>query len=556
MKKILIVAFLYVVLIIHLTYFSRKIDELQFIKNEIAGFLSDESQKFLMQTEIDSSFDNQKSKYDIDSIELSIEPDFKQKKVFASELITIRLRRDFSLEYLIFDCGSNIKVQSVQDSKSRNCFYFQKRNKLFIKPIENDSKIQLKIDYQFKFEDRFYKGFIYEENRKHFYTLSEPNFAKYWYICKEDPSDKFFATIKFKIPNNKLAVSNGILVDSSSLNNKIKLLTYRSKYPISHYLLFVAGGDYKVIKDTFVDHKTKSRLRFENFVFQESFERANDDLELMKVIYERYLNFIGEYPFKDEVYGIVEVSWPYGGMEHQTRSAITTDAFSGLYSFYGLLAHEFAHQWFGDFVTCKTWKDIWLNEGFAEYFEYISYNSPKSSLQLDLPNDNFYGSVYKTSGFIFSRTVYDKGAWILEMLRNELGDELFFKIIKEYLNRFAFSSATTRDFILLCNEISKKDLNWFFNQWLYSPVDKPFYKLTFNSEKRENDYFCKVKIEQIQPRTIFNTKLDLVIQFFDGTSELFTLKNDSKFQYLFFNSKSKIKSAYLDPENKVLKEVI
>lgn len=555
MKKALILILINAVIFVNFLFFGKRFYEYEFVLNDFVGFMDDSFQKFLFEAGLNKKYDDVKSRFDILSVSLKLEINPMNEKVYGIETLLIKITDSTNLEYLILDCGRNLKILNLEEKTSGKTFFFQKGDNIFIKLNRSSSLVNLAINYEFNFEDRFYKGFIYDKGRNHFYTLSEPSFSKYWYICKENPSDKFLAQVQIISPKDLFAVSNGILIDTITIDKDYKIFYYESQYPINHYLLFVAGGKYKIIKDIYVDKNTSDKLKFEHLVFDDSFDKAKDDLQLMKIIYRRFNQLINNYPFEKELYGIVEVSWPFGGMEHQTRSAITTEAFKGLYSQFGLLAHEFAHQWFGNYVTCKSWNDIWLNEGFATYFENLAYLSNPEKENVELPVENFYGSVYRDNGFIFSNTVYYKGAWILKMLRDEVGNENFFKIINEYLKRFKFSSATSYDFISICNEITQRNLNWFFNQWLFSEIDKPIYEVIHNSEENENDYFCSVIIKQIQPKLIFKNHLKLKVILQNNSEKIFDVENEGE-QIISFKSKSRIKEVILDPENKILKKVI
>ncbi|MGB9664714.1 MAG: M1 family metallopeptidase [Ignavibacteria bacterium] len=556
MRKLIALILIHLIFLINLLFLNSKSKELFFIKQEINGFIEDYFQRFIFQTNLDSTFDKLKSFYSIDSIYLQLEIDYNKKIVNGKERLILSLNPKGKSKYIILDCGRNISISKIFSKENGELLFFQKKDFLFIKNLSSSKNIEIEIEYNFRFEDKFYKGFIFDEEKNHFYTLSEPNFAKYWYVCKEDPSDKFFARVEIIVPDKIKAVTNGLLIDTAYITEGLKKFVYQTKYPITHYLLFVAGGKYKIIQDYYRDDQTNRKIYIEHFVFEETAYRSKEDLELIKVIYQRLKRFIGFYPFSDELYGVVEISWPFGGMEHQTRSAISSVAFKGLYSAYSLQAHEFAHQWFGNTVTCKSWKDIWLNEGFATYFEQLAYLNSNSLVEVDLPVNDFYGSVYKTHGFIFSQTVYDKGAWILEMLRNEIGDDVFFKIINQYIEEYKFSNASTEDFISLVNRVTQKDFTSFFDQWLFSRIDKPYYEISFNSEKRDNHYFCRVDLKQIQPEMIFKTNLNLRLIFDDGSIKEIKIFNNSTHQILFLTSDFKLIDVIIDPENKILKSVI
>jgi len=556
MKKLIGLIALHLACFTQIFFFSTKSIEFDFVRKDLAGFVEDEIQNFIFQTNIDSTYDKLKSNYSIDSIYLSLRLDYQNKLFEGTEKLYLNIVQNSKFDYLVFDCGRNLKIERVSTTERDELPYFQKGNFLFIKNIFKEKTLEIQIKYSSKFYNKFYKGLIFDEERNHFYTLSEPNFAKYWYICKEDPSDKFIAKIDLIVPEKIKAVSNGLLIDLTSFSNGYKKFTYKSKYPVTHYLLFVAGGEFEILKDKYTDFSSSQDLLLEHFLFKETFDRSREDLELIKVIYERLKRFTGDYAFKDELFGIVEVSWPFGGMEHQTRSAISTDAFKGLYSAYGLQAHEFVHQWFGNLVTCKSWKDIWLNEGFATYFEQLAYLSKDNEIKIDLPEVDFYGRVYKTDGFIFSRTVYDKGAWILELLRYELGNEKFFRLIREYLNLYKYSNASTEDFIQLVNQVSQKDYRWFFDQWLYSRISRPFFEVKLKSEKRDNHYFCRVDLKQLQPEMIYQTHLDLKLIFDDESEKTIQVFVDAKHKVISFQSDVELNQVLIDPENKILKSVV
>lgn len=540
---------LHIVLLTHLNFIFSLKEEARFLKDEIRGFIEGEVTKFIMQINLDDEYDESKRLYDIESIHLKIKVDFQKETVSAKERIKITPTKETSTKFIVFDCGRNLCIENIQNEQGDNLFWFQKKNFLFIRLDNFKFSEIISINYHFKFENRFYKGFVVDKERKHFYILSEPNFSKFWYICKEEPSDKFFASVEIQSSKDIFCVSNGLLVDSSQVNETEKKFYYNSKYPINHYLLFVAGGKYKIVKDSIKQTLLKQTLCLEHLFFENTDNSAIESLELLEVAYNRISKFAGEYPFIDELYGTVEISWPLGGMEHQTRSAISSNAYAGLFAQYSLQAHEFAHQWFGNYVTCKTWKDLWLNEGFATYFENVAQTN---SQNIDLDEKEYqYGRVYDNYGFIFSDVIYNKGAWVLEMLRGEVGEKYFRKIIKEYLNRYAFSSAVTSDFIKICEEVSQRDLDWFFNQWLYNGIDRPVYEYSYRTQKLENNYLCVVKIKQLQPAFVFKNKFRLSIDLRNRNMNDFIFENSTREQILIFNLEDEVKNVTLQPLNSV-----
>lgn len=545
MRIFFAVILIHIILLTHLYFIFSKKEETTFLKDEIIGFIEDGITKFIMQINLDDKYDDLKRLYDVESIHLKIKVDFKREIVTGEELIKITRTNESNKQFLVFDCGKNLIIENIKNENGDVLFWFQKKNLLFLRLENFNFSETISINYHFKFENRFYKGFIVDKERKHFYTLSEPNFSKFWYVCKEDPSDKFIASVEIESSEDLYCVSNGLLLYSSQVNEIEKRFYYHLKYPINHYLLFVAGGKYKIVKDSIKQTISKRTLQLEHLFFEETDNSAIESLQLLEVAYNRISKFTGEYPFIDELYGTVEISWPFGGMEHQTRSAISSIAYAGLFAEYALQSHEFAHQWFGNYVSCKTWKDLWLNEGFATYFENVAQTN---SQNIDLNDKGYqYGRVYDNYGFIFSDVIYTKGAWILEMLRGEVGDENFRKIIREYLNRFAFSSASTSDFIKICEEISKKNLDWFFNQWLYNGIDRPVFEYWYKTQKFENNYLCVVKIKQSQPLITFTAELQLQFDLMDDLPVSIILKNSAREQIVTFQSQKMITAVNLQP---------
>lgn len=552
-------------LIFNLKFLNQFKHELEYLGLELINSFNDSVMKFIFQTSTNAIYDDKLNQYDVDSIHLELKVDYQRKIVFGKEKLTFRFidssentLSKIKYNYLVLHCGRNLNIQSIKDLDGEYLMFFNKGEYLFIKINLDDSSLSqtILIEYNFRAKaDAVQKGFTFDENHNHFYTLSEPYFGRYWYITKEIPSDKFIFSSDIILPDTLMAVSNGLLIDSTSLGDGYKKFSYKSKYPIAHYLVFVAGGNYKVFEhDYHYQHKNK-KLKFQHFLFSNTYDNRKDELKLLENIHQRLFRFFGEYPFIDEVYGVVEVSWPFGGMEHQTRSAITTNAFQGLYSNIALQAHEYAHHWFGNYVTCKSFDDIWLNEGFATLAEELAFlekGEIEDFLTLD-DHDYFNDRVYKPQGFIFSRTVYDKGAWILKMLMHEVGTKKFFEILQTYLDRYKYSSASTEDFIEIVNQVTGKNYNWFFDQWLNSRVDRPNFVLEFNSYKKNKNYICIVRLRQIQPKDFFKVKVLMTYLFEDGTTKENEVELISRDMIFIFESDAKMIDINFDRTNKTLK---
>lgn len=313
------------------------------------------------------------------------------------------------------------------------------------------------------------------------WTLSEPYGAKGWWPCKQDLIDKidsvdvFLNTPEFNPSNEEyVAVSNGLELSQTTENGN-KVTRFKHRYPIPAYLIAIAVTNYEIYSHQ-VDNNG-SPFDIVNYVYPEDLVTAQSSTAVTVDIMNLFTNLFEEYPFAEEKYGHAQFGWG-GGMEH------TTVSFMGSFS-RGLIAHELAHQWFGNKVTCGSWKDIWLNEGFATYLSGIVIENLDGNTAFSVwkqqrinsitsqPDGAVYLSDIDTTivGRIFSsRLSYNKGAMVLHMLRKKLGDVNFFQGLRDYLDdpNFAYDYAKTQDFNNVMEASSGENLDEFFDDWIYN----------------------------------------------------------------------------------------
>ncbi len=316
------------------------------------------------------------------------------------------------------------------------------------------------------------------------WTLSEPYGAKEWWPCKNDLSDKIDSIdIYVTTPMGNRAASNGLLISESTVDNKS---TYHWKHlhAIPTYLVAIAVTNYAVYSD--FANIVSGQVEVLNYVFPEDLTYATSRTPNVVTFIELFSNLFIDYPFQDEKYGHAQFGWG-GGMEHQTMS------FMGGFSD-ALMAHELAHQWFGDLVTCGSWHDIWLNEGFATYLTALTYEhtpgSPywelwKSGTKDDVLEYNS-GSVYcddttSVSRIFSSRLSYSKGAYVLHMMRWKVGDSAFYAGLQNYLSdpNLSHGYARTSDLQYHIETASGMSLTEFLNDWFYGE-GSPVYDITTN----------------------------------------------------------------------------
>ena len=391
-------------------------------------------------------------------------------------------------------------------------------------------------------------------NIDHVWTLSEPYGSRDWWPCKDDPSDKAdSADIIIIVPNDQIAVSNGVLVDEEDMGDGRKKYHWSERYPICTYLVSIASYPYTVWYDEYIGLNGDT-LPLEYYVYPDHYDLVYDNYLLTKNMMEVFADKFGEYPFMGEKYGHAEFGRG-GGMEHQTITSL------GGYSQW-LIAHELGHQWWGDLITCASFHHIWLNEGFARFSEALweeAHNGEEAYKNYWLSHSYYgAGTVYveepNTASQIFNGNLtYNKAGWVVHMLRGVMGDSLFFETLKSYGSNdsLAYSAATTEDFQLVCEDISGLDLEDFFQQWIYNDY-YPRYALYWEMQDTGE---LIVKIEQTQNWQYFHMPIDLQVILPNDTL-LFRLDNDGESQeYNLGVIAGEPYAIWLDPENWILKEV-
>ena len=313
------------------------------------------------------------------------------------------------------------------------------------------------------------------------WTLSEPYGAKDWWPCKQDLNDKidsidvYITTPQFNAQAEEyIAVSNG-LEQSQTINGLNKTTHFKHQFPIPAYLVAIAATNYSVYSHTVSNNGNPFDIV--NYVYPESLTSAQASTGITVDIMNLFSNLFEEYPYASEKYGHAQFGWG-GGMEH------TTVSFMGNFG-RNLIAHELAHQWFGDKITCGSWKDIWLNEGFATYLSglviedldgnaaFTTWKQQRVSSITSLTDGAVYLSDQDTTNVnrIFDgRLSYNKGSMVLHMLRKKLGETDFYQGIKNYLSHpnLAFNYAKTEDYKAIMETASGEDLTEFFNDWVYN----------------------------------------------------------------------------------------
>lgn len=323
----------------------------------------------------------------------------------------------------------------------------------------------------------------YPEKQWQAWTQGEANDNHYWFPCYDAPNDLSTSETIITVDDQFTAVSNGLLVEKTSdkKHHKSTFHWIESKPHVS-YLISLAVGNYTDITDSL------GSLPIENYVYPFQEPDAMRSFGNTPSMIDFFSGKIG-YPFPWEKYGHALVEdFMFSGEENVSISTITDrtihDARAHLdYSSDPLVAHELAHQWWGDLVSFRDWSHAWLSEGFATYFEMVYEEHAHGhdyaakvlhdAQQLVVNSDKFDNrrptvcARYNAPIELFDNRIYQKGACVLHMLRYILGDELFWKSMTHYVNKFAFQNAETNDFKIAIEEVTGYNLQWFFDEWLY-----------------------------------------------------------------------------------------
>ncbi|MEY4570903.1 MAG: hypothetical protein RLZ10_96 [Bacteroidota bacterium] len=390
--------------------------------------------------------------------------------------------------------------------------------------------------------------------KRTFFGDNWPNRAQNWLACHDHPSDKAKVSFSVRAPSHYKVIANGIFQSELNVSPKEKCWNYVSEIELPMKVVVVGIADFET---SWPEENTVS-----SWVYSENKNAGFYDFDLAPSILHFFEDYIAPYEFS--TLANVQSTTRFGGMENAGCIFYDENAIDGTRTSEALIAHEIAHQWFGNSATEIDWPHLWLSEGFATYFTLLYQEKVKGKefVLKELKQDRnqiisfcrkypnpVIDSTQKDLMKLLNANSYQKGSWILHMLRKKLGDEVFQKIIQTYYSTYRLSFASSSDFEQIAETVSGIELTEFFNQWLRTP-GIPQLSIREQSKKK----IFKATITQAQNKPLFNFPLQIQINFKDGTNVLETIQVSERVTFFEKKYSKKISSFVLDPNVELLFE--
>ena len=455
--------------------------------------------------------------------------------------------------------GMAVSAASFSSNNALSPLIYQNKNKLTLTPMRGFTKgdtVEVVINYKGIPAD----GLIISKNKygnRTFFADNWPNRAHHWIPCIDDPADK--ATVEFIVtaPLHYQVISNGIQIEETNLPGNKKLTHYKEDVPLPTKVMVIGAADFAVSTVGEVNC-----IPVSSWVYPENKTEGFYDYAIAKEILTYHINYIGPYAYKK--LANVQSKTKFGGMENAGAIFYAEFSVSGLRLEEELLSHEIVHQWFGNMATEKSFAHFWLSEGFATYLTHVYIESKygKDSLDREMKADRekVIESVKRTNRPVVDSTTnymqllnansYQKGSWVLHMLRRQLGDSVFHQSIRKYYATYAGKNAETKDLQKIFETVSGKELSQFFKQWLFTP-ENPSLAMTWKYDSNKKKVHLHIK--QLQA-TDFNFPLTISWISQSGAEKNNTIFIEKKESDFVFSMPAKPKILIADPFTSLLFE--
>ncbi|HWW02179.1 MAG TPA: M1 family aminopeptidase [Candidatus Acidoferrum sp.] len=503
---------------------------------------------------------------------LDVTPDFKERTIQA--VATLRLKAIAKpVQEVKFD-ALDLDIHSLQASVKVQAWQFADEKVIvtFAEPILPDKEVSVSFSYSAEPTEGLYfrtPEMGYMEGDTHLFSQGEEIEARHWYPCLDSPNQRLTSEVTCRVPQGMTVISNGRLVsEDKDPATGLAIFHWVQEKSQANYLVSLVAGYFKKIEDTC--HGLPLAFYTPASEINEAASSFRDTKDMI-TFFEQEIGV--PYPW-DKYYQVCVNDFVAGGMENTSATTLTdrtlfTSATENIRNSDGLVAHELAHQWFGDFVTCKDWSHIWLNEGFATYYETL-YGAHKHGRDFMLYE--LYGRARTITGMtndfnpivrrnygepreMFGYLVYPKAGWVLHMLRSQLGESLYRECIKTYLQRHQLGNVVTEDLRAVIEELSGRSYDRFFDQWLYHGH---FPELEVAYTWDEAAKLARASVQQVQDinANVLLFQFPLVIRFKgkDATIDR-TIQVTKKQEDFYFPLASAPELVRVDPEYTLLAKI-
>lgn len=483
-----------------------------------------------------------------------------------SGTVVVKFKVDSTLNQIVLDAINNsMVVDSLGFAGESFTHSSNKLNITLDSTYSPGDTVEVKIYYRHNnvSDNAFYAsgGMVFTDN--------EPEGARKWFPCWDKPSDKATVDLTARVPVNVKLGSNGLLRDSINTGSEI-YYRWVSRDPVATYLTVISARvNYQLFTLNWINPVSGDTLPIRLY--------ANPGETVSQTIKDAILNLTtefsekyGPFPFEKNGYATMNNQFVWGGMENQTLTSLCPNCWNQ-----NLIAHEFAHQWFGDMISPSTWADIFLNEGFATFSESVweevkpggSYSAYKTMINSDA---NYYKQqnpgwpIYNPSWAIVTPSTnqlfntaitYAKGSCVLAMARYVLGSDLFFSSVRSYTSdpNIRYKNASIPEFIVKMSEASGQDLTWFFEQWLYEPNHPSYSNTYWISKPGSREWAINFKARQTQSGSVYyKMPIELKISFTSGPDTTIRVFNDQNNQIFTFNFDRQPSSLVFDPNDEIV----
>ncbi len=500
---------------------------------------------------------------DVLHYDLTLEINFSGRSLTGSNTMTVRSLTD-GLTTFYFRLHDVFTIDALTIDETPVDFAWLDEANVEVtldRPYDADEEFALRVEYHGSPQQGLGYGGIYI-SRDRAFSLSQPWFAYTWWPAKDDVEDKTTAELHFIVPDDMTVASNGVLQSATPVGTGRLEYYWFTDYQTADYLYCFGAAAYNTFSDVWTDHGYA--LPLEYYIFPESDTSAHRAAWLQaNEMMSTFTSLYGLYPFVMEKYGMYQFSNVYfSGMEHQTMT--------GMMGFEeSTIAHELAHQWWGNYVTCASWHDIWLNEGFATYSEALweqykpgstGWPALHAAMAERRPAPSL-GTVYIYDISDYERIFdynlsYLKAAWVLHMLRHEVGYQGFWNVLGTHRGLHEAGTATTEEFRLTAEAATGRDLSGFFDGWIYGR-GRPRYEVAWRGFELEGQQYVSLYLRQVRNAvfpSLFTLTLDVVASA-DGAVSQHQVYNDAEVEHFLIPTEGTepVDSLEIDPDEWILR---